>query len=255
MNLSNLIKGLLNLEKEVNIKNLPSQGLFYKDDFKIKIKKAEIEDIVNYEHNFVKNIGVIINKIKNVVEKNVIISEGYTFDDIKSIDIVFLFLEIVKFTNGEPINLSYFSEIENREISIEFNSKYFNYFKINSDLEKKYNNEEKCFTIKNYKYSLPSIGVENSLTDYLISKSNEEDAEKYNNYFYSFTYFLGNKSKLTFDEIDNLIQIFNFDIEPEELEKIKDVIKIFEPMQKYSLKNGKDEVDLNSKIDLSKVWK
>jgi len=41
MNLSNLIKGLLNLEKEVNIKTLPSQGLFYKDDFKLKIKKAE----------------------------------------------------------------------------------------------------------------------------------------------------------------------------------------------------------------------
>lgn len=255
MNLSNLIKGLLNLEKEVNIKTLPSQGLFYKDDFKLKIKKAEIEDIVNYEHNFVKNIGVIINKIKNVVEKNIIISENYTFDDIKSIDIVYIFLEIVKFTNGEPISLSYYNEIENREISIEFNSKHFNYFKITPELMKMYDNIDKCFKINNYKYSLPSIGVENSLTNYLISKSNEIDAEKYNNYFYSFTYFLGDKNTLSFEEIDNLIQIFNFDIEPEELIKIKDVIKIFEPMQKYSLKNGKDEVDLNSKIDLSKVWK
>jgi hypothetical protein len=255
MNLSNLIRGLLSFEKEIDVKKLPSLGLFYKDDFKIRIKKAKIEDIVNYEHNFTKDIVVIINKIKNVVCKNTILSEKYTFDDIKSIDIVYLFLEIVKFTNGKPISLSYFSEIENREINIEFSSKYFNYFKINSDLVKKYNNEEKCFTIKNYKYSLPSIGVENSLTDYLIVKSNEENAEKYNNYFYSFTYFLGNKSKLTFDEIDNLIQIFNFDIETVELEKIKEIIKIFEPIQKYSLKNGKDEVDLNSKIDLSKVWK
>jgi len=46
MNLVNLLKGLLNLQKKIDIKILPSQGLFYKDDFEITIKKADVEDII-----------------------------------------------------------------------------------------------------------------------------------------------------------------------------------------------------------------
>ena len=35
MSLINLIKGLLNLQRRLDKKTLPSQGLFYKDDFEI----------------------------------------------------------------------------------------------------------------------------------------------------------------------------------------------------------------------------
>lgn len=256
MNIINsLLGGLLNSEKELNIKKLPSQGLFYKDDFRIYIKKANMEDIIRYENNFVKNIGVIINKIKKVVENNIKLSGKYKYDDIKSIDIVYIFLEIVKFTNKHSISLSYYDEIKNEEKSIEFSSKYFNYFKINDELMSKYNKKEKCFEINNYKYSLPSIGIENSLTNYLTIKSYEPGAEKYNDYFYDFTYFLGDKNKLSIEEVDNLIQIFNFDIEKEELEKVKKIIEIFEPIQRYSLIDGDIQIELNSKIDLSKIWK
>jgi hypothetical protein len=60
---------------------------------------------------------------------------------------------------------------------------------------------------------------------------------------------------LTFQEIENLIEIFNFDMEEEEKIKVKNIIKTFEPLQKYSLiKNGK-VIDINSKIDLEKIWK
>ena len=38
MNLLNLVKNLLNLQKKIDKKELPSQGLFYKDDFEIIIK-------------------------------------------------------------------------------------------------------------------------------------------------------------------------------------------------------------------------
>lgn len=253
--INNLLKGLLNKEKELDTKKLPSQGLFYKDDFRIHIKKANIEDIINYELNFVKDIGVIINKIKKIVESNIRLSKKYTCDDIKSIDIVYIFLEIVKLTNKESISLSYYDEVGNIEKSIEFSSKYFNYFKISDDLMGKYDSKEKCFKIDNYKYSLPSIGIENSLTNYLTIKSLEPGAEKYNNYFYEFTYFLGDKNKLSMQEVDNLIQIFNFDIEEKELGKIKNIIQTFEPLQRYSLIDGDTQIDLNSKIDLSKVWK
>ena len=39
MNLFNLIKNTRNKPKKINIKNLPSRGFFYKDDFEIYIKK------------------------------------------------------------------------------------------------------------------------------------------------------------------------------------------------------------------------
>ena len=130
MNLTNLLKGLLNLQKKINVKSLPSQGLFYNNDFEISIKKANVEDIIEYEHKYEKDdLGLIINKLKKIVEKNAIFSEGYQFTDLKSIDIVFLFLEIVKFTKGKAVSLSYFDEEVGAENVIEFSSNHFNYFK------------------------------------------------------------------------------------------------------------------------------
>jgi hypothetical protein len=120
---------------------------------------------------------------------------------------------------------------------------------------KGYDSIEKNFKLNGYIYSLPSIGVENSLTFFLFHKSSSYDAYKYQSLNYDFTYFVGDKNFLTFNEIDNLIQIFNHDLEKDELEKVKKTIETFVPLQKYSLiKEGK-EVDINSKIDLENIWK
>jgi transposase len=256
MNLVNVLKGLLNLQRKVNVKSLPSQGLFYGDDFEITIKKADIEDIIEYEHNYIKDdLGLVITKLKKIVEKNAIFSTGYSFNDLKSIDIVFLFLEVVRFTKGKAVSLTYFDDEKGQEINIEFSSNYFNYFRIDNDVMKNYNTETKEFTIEDFKFTLPSIGVENCLTNYLISKSDDSDVEKYTNYNYDFIYFLGNKKSITFNEIDNLIQIFNYDIEESDSKKIRKVIKMFQPIQKYSLKKGDKIIEINSKIDLEKIWK
>jgi hypothetical protein len=256
MNLVNVLKGLLNLQRKVNVKSLPSQGLFYGDDFEITIKKADIEDIIEYEHNYIKDdLSLVITKLKKIVEKNAIFSAGYSFNDLKSIDIVFLFLEVVRFTKGKAVSLTYFDDEKGQEINIEFSSNYFNYFRIDNDVMKNYNTETKEFTIEDFKFTLPSIGVENCLTNYLISKSDDSDVDKYTNYNYDFIYFLGNKKSITFNEIDNLIQIFNYDIEESDSKKIRKVIKMFQPIQKYSLKRGDKIIEINSKIDLEKIWK
>lgn len=256
MNLVNLLKGLLNLQKKIDVKILPSQGLFYPEDFEITIKKADVEDIIEYEHNYIKDdLGSIIGKLKKIVEKNSLFSHGYEFNDLKSIDIIFLFLEIVKFTKGKSINLTYFDDELGKENAIEFSSNHFNYFKINDSLLTKYSRESKQFIIDDFKFSLPSIGVENCITNYLISKSDEHDAIKYNDYSYDFIFFLGNKRSVSFNEIDNLIQIFNYDIEVEDRKKIRSIIKLFNPIQKYSLKRGNKIIEMNSKIDLEKIWK
>ena len=241
---------------KIDTKILPSQGLFYKKDFEISIKKASKEDILDYEKNYVKDdIGTVIYLIKKIVEKNIKLSQSYVYEDIKSIDIIFIFLEIVKITKGKPINLLYFDKETDSEGKIEFGSKYFNYFEFTNKLLQNYNSEDRSFTINGYKYTLPSIGVENSLTNFLIVKSNEEDAFNYNNYTYDFTYFVGDKNNLKFKEIENLIQIFNFDMDKDEMRKMREVVKTFLPLQKYSLKKYGKVVEINSKINLEKIWK
>jgi hypothetical protein len=256
MNLVNVLKGLLNLQKKVDIKSLPSQGLFYKDDFEICIRKAKLEDIIEYEHEYIKDdLGSVITKLKKVVENNTIFSSGYTFNDIKSIDVVFLFLEIVRFTKGKAVNLKYFDDELGEEKDIEFSSNYFNYFRLSDDVMSHHNKETKEFIIDDFKFSLPSIGVENCVTNYLISKSDDYDVAKYNEFNYDFIFFLANKRSVNFSEIDNLIQIFNFDIDDNDAKKVKKVIKTFQPIQKYSLKRGDKIIEINSKIDLEKIWK
>lgn len=255
MNLSNLVKGILNLQKEIDVSELPSQGLFYPDDFKVYIKRADVEDIIKYEHKYVKDdIGIIIGKIKDIVRNNTKFTPGYKFDDVKSIDIIFLFLEIVKFTKNEPIHFVYINE-ESEELKIEFSSKNFNYFKPDENLMKKYDNKEKCFNMDGYKYTLPSIGVENCLTNFLYIKSSTKNAHLYNDYFYEFTHFVNNKNFLSFEEIENLLQIFNFDIEKSEFQKVQKIINTFLPMQRYSLVENGKLIEMNSKIDLEKIWK
>ena len=241
---------------KIDTKILPSQGLFYKPDFEITIKKASKEDILDYEKNYIKDdVGTVIYLIKKIVEKNTKLSGSYIYEDIKSIDVIFIFLEIVKITKGKPINLMYFDKETDKEGKIEFGSKYFNYFNFTDKLLDKYNNEDRSFTINGYKYTLPSIGVENALTNFLIIKSSEQDAFNYNNYTYDFTYFVGDKNTLKFKEIENLIQIFNFDMDKDEMKKMKEVIKTFLPLQRYSLKKDGRVVEMNSKINLEKIWK
>jgi len=256
MNLVNLLKGLLNLQKKVDIKSLPSQGLFYNNDFEIIIKKANVGDIIEYEHDYIKDdLGLVITKLKKIVEKNTTFSSGYNFNDIKSIDVVFIFLEIVRFTKGKAVNLTYFDDELGEEKIIEFSSNYFNYFRLSEEVMEHYNKDSKEFIIEDFKFSLPSIGVENCVTNYLIDKSDDYDVAKYNEFNYDFIFFLGNKRSVNFNEIDNLIQIFNYDIEESDSRKVRKVIKMFQPIQKYSLKRGNKIIEINSKIDLEKIWK
>jgi hypothetical protein len=47
---------------------------------------------ISYENNFNKeDIGQVIYQIKEIVKNNIKLSINYTYDDIKSIDIIFIF--------------------------------------------------------------------------------------------------------------------------------------------------------------------
>lgn len=251
------IKDLFRKEKILVKEKLPSMGYFYKDDFEIRIKKASDGDIISYENNFkIDNISDIIHKIKKIIKNNITFSNGYDFDDLISVDIIYIFLEIVKFTKNKKIKLYYVDIEDLSSKSIEFSSKNFNYLNIDDKVMNKYDSENKVFDIYNYKYSLPKIGIENSLNDFLVMKTLKGEGDRYSNLFYDFTHFSSHKKKLTFNEIDNLIQIFNNDIEESEFKKIKEILNIFKDFQKYSLiDNGCEVLEINGKINLEKIWK
>ena len=254
MGILNLIKRLFIINKNIDVKILPSQGLFYRNDFKIKINRSSKSSILEYESDFKKDdLGSILSKVKKIVSDNTIVSDGYSFDHIKSIDIVFLFLEIVKFTKGKAINIEYNNE--GKSAFIEFCSENFNYFKIGKDLSDMWSDKDKSFIIDGYKFSLPSIGIERCLTDFLIDKSYNPDSNNYTEYNYDFTYFLGDKDSLTIDEILNLIQIFNYDIDQSELDKIGVIIELLQPMQRYSLLKDEKVIEISAKLNLEKIFK
>lgn len=256
MRLINFIKGLFVKKKEIDIKNLPSQGLFYKDDFKITIKKVDKKEILEYESGYDReDLSIVLGKLKRIVENNIILSEGYVFSHIKSIDVIFIFLEIVRLTKNRPVQLEYFNEDIGMIDKVNFDEKTFNYCILEEEIMNDWSPSERCFNINGYKFSLPSIGIENSLTNFLIRKSYEEDSSIYNDYTYNFTYFLGDKNILTFEEIENLIQIFNFDMEQEEVEKTDDLVRMFIPLQKYSLIRNNKIIEMSSKINLEEIWK
>lgn len=250
-----IINELTKKRKKLNIQKLPSQGFFYNDDMIIWIKKADDVDIKEYETHFDKdNLFSIIESIKDVVRKNTTFNKEYKFGDIKSIDIVYIFLEIVKITKGKSIKVSYFNDIKGEEEYIEFSDRNFNYFDF-SKYASQYNKETHEILMNGYRFSMPSIGIENSLTQFLIAKSNEKDSEKYNRYNYDFLFFSSNKNKLTFKEIENLVEIFNFDIDQKEREKVKEVVEKFMGLVGYSLKSEDSLIEIKSKIDLINIWK
>jgi hypothetical protein len=256
MKLINFIKGIFVKKKDIDLKNLPSQGLFYKDDFKITIKKVDKKEVLEYEAGYDReDLSIVLGKLKRIVEKNIILSEGYSFNHIKSIDVIFLFLEIVKLTKNKPVQLEYFNDDIGMIDKVDFDEKSFNYCILEEDVMSDWNSIEKCFNINGYKFTLPSIGIENSLTNFLINKSYDEDSSKYNDYSYNFTYFLGDRDFVSFEEIENLIQIFNFDMEEEEAEKTDSLVRMFIPLQKYSLKRNNKIIEMSSKINLQEIWK
>jgi len=255
MELIELIKSLVHNTKTLDIEQFPSRGLFYPDDFSVKIKRADQEKIIEYESNFQdKDLFSIINSIKKIVDDHTIWSSEYNFKHLKVIDLVWVFLEIVKFTTGKKIHIPYFDQDNSLVKEVEINTENFNYFNFDK-YKKDYNSTEKNFYLDGYRFSLPSIGVETDLIKFLNSKTAKKNWKNLSEMNYNFIFFLGTRDSLTKKEIENLLTIFNEDIPASEIEKINQIIVEFSKSIKYTLKIGKKIVDLQSKLELKDIFK
>jgi hypothetical protein len=249
MGILNILKSILNINKKIDLKTLPSQGLFYPPEFDLWIKKANIDDITEYEYEFAEDMGTILSKLKKIVKNNTILSNGFTFDDIKSMDIIFVFIEIVKFTNSKPFFLH-----DKTKSKIEFSEQTFNYFDPKT-IQDVYNPIERNVQIDGFRYTVPTMGVESCITNFIISKSFTPDSKKYETYSYDFIYFLGQKNNISNDEIENLIQIFNHDMDEDDKQKVRKIIHDLSFIASYSLIKDSQIIGLSSSINLQSVWK
>jgi hypothetical protein len=205
---------LFSKTKKIDLQKLPSLGLFYNDDFSIKIRKATLEDIQQYNRDFQQNVFVVLQNIKEIVNKNAILPSGYETNDIKAIDIMYIFFEIVRYTmDKEDVQV----QIKHNKINLLNN---FYYFQLPKDKLEKYNEKDKQFVIDGWKFSLPCIGVEQSITKYLFKMEHLGLSNKYLDKSFNFMYFVSDKNNLSETEIENLLTIFNDDMEEEDKEKI-----------------------------------
>lgn len=255
MELIELIKSLVNNTKTLDTRNFPSRGLFYPKDFSLKIKRVQEEKIIQYESNFEdKNLFSIINSIRNIVENHTLWPDDYNFRHLKVIDLVWVFLEIVKFTTNKKIFIPYFDQDSSSVKEVEISPDNFNYFDFDK-FKNEYNPTERNFHLNGYKFSLPSIGVESDLMKFLNSKSSKKNWKNLSEMNYNFIFFLGNKDGITKKEIENLLTIFNEDIPPQEIEKINQIISNFSKSIKYTLKVGKKVIEIQSKLELKNIFK
>ncbi len=232
--------------KSLNLTQLPSQGYFYPKDFWVKIKKAELQDIMEYNHFFdYENPILIIELIKQVVKNNIYVSSKYSFSDIRAIDIVYVFMEIVKLTKDKKIFL-------NGDTKIEISATTFNYF-IPSN-KYKYNIEEKCFEYRGFKFRFPSIGVEESIFRFSSINANY-NILKWDEHNYDFSYFLPlEQNHLKYNEIENLLTVFEDDLNEDSKQVVDEILNYFKPMLKYSLKINNEVILLDQRVSLRTIW-
>lgn len=257
MNILNLLKGIRinNKSKKIDTSKLPSLGLFYPDDFEISITKCDKDYIEEYKSILDDtNITRILKSITRLVIDHTKYSEGYSYRNICSIDLFFIFLEIVKYTNNKEILIKHHDEEKDVYIDIEFSSENFYYFKPSKKIMNRYDKDKKIFDLNGYMVSIPTIGAEEDLTDFLNSIKSESVADKYSKYNYNFLYVLGGKTRLEIDEMENLIEIFNNDIVEEEKINLEKSIDDILPMQKYQLNYNGNPISIAAKLDLSTIF-
>jgi hypothetical protein len=231
---------------ELDINKFPSMGLFYNNDFKVYIKKMSVEDILIYKKNYdSEDLIKIMDAIRYVVAKYTTYSHNYSLDDISGIDLMYIFFKIIKYTKNKDVSFIY--NYNNILKTVNFTESTFKYAKLDEILTA-YDKEKKCIKIDEYELKYPTVGIEKSVTNFILEKGRQNDLSNYANCNYNFMYFVPNKNKLTSNEIENLLIIFNDELPDDLKTKFHNVLTILADRFKYKL-----IADDNNIIDISNV--
>lgn len=255
--LSNIVNSLMQLKNKsfkqdsimckINTSLLPSQGVFYDDDFTISLKYPRSNDIEflnkSFETSEEKGFLNVAEIMKSFIQKNIVLSKNHVFEDILSIDITMIFIIYYNNIKKEPL-------IINNQLLSSDNFMYFDF----GLYKKNYNQKEKNFEFNGFKYSPPTIRVENALYDFIdyIMTFNSDEID-YANSDFNFIFFMNKKTKLECADIINLINLFTFELSNVNKLIVENIISKFNPLMKYSFKTKSGDLYLMCLNDLSQV--
>jgi hypothetical protein len=168
--------------EKINLKDLPTQGLFYPVDTEIVITSATAAEIRHWSTISEDDLSALDDMLNYVIERCAKIKFGggqsSSWKDIKEVDRFYILLAIRErtFVKGENILQVNISENKKLEVSKDM----VEYINFDERLMKYYDSEKRCINLKwkngkSTQVYLPSVGVTNWLKNYINRKSQRQE--------------------------------------------------------------------------------
>jgi len=169
---------------KIDVKSLPTQGLFYPDGLEISIRAARGEEIKHWSTMNDQDINQLsrVDDILNyMIEKCCSVKNpnypGNCWKDLKNVDRFYILLAIKEFTFIDGENELMVPISEDKQIPVV--KEMIDFIKIPDEIMKFYNPDEKCFIFNvagnSIKVHVPSLGVNDWLKKYVAQKINAKE--------------------------------------------------------------------------------
>lgn len=247
MSLQTLISNIFQNRKKkyfMDVSKLPSQGYFYPEGLEIYINKGNIDDQIIYHKGIESsNIFGFISTVKSILSKRVEFNQSdFDFESIRAIDIFFIFIEFIKHTIDKKVFFG----------NIEFCHENFVYFDF-TQYSTIYDEVDRSFKFGDWAFSLPSIGIETSLSKFSYEISIKGLSDKYRDRNYNLVYFLGKRNSISYQQLIDLIDLFD-DLPQDDQDEINKIVEYFSRIGVYFLiEIGKKSVRVNPSL-LKNIW-
>lgn len=169
---------------EIPLSSLPSEGKFYPKDASIKIRAAKVAEIRHFSTIDENNLLDVDDKLNAIVESCTQVSaktSRMSYKDICEEDRFILILSIRDLTFPEPENSLKvdWSDSNGKKHEVEIKREYFDYFRVDEEVERYYDEEARGYLINTKTYGQifmkpPSIGVMQEITKYIKERRDSE---------------------------------------------------------------------------------
>lgn len=203
--------------QSLDVKSLPTRGMFYPDDTKIFVRAATGGEIKHWSTMNVEDIVNVDDTLNYIIEKCCKISIpgndyiGGSWKDLVDVDRLYILLAIRDFTWPAGDNELTIPISETQSIPVLKDS--VNFVEFPEEIMKYYNEEEKCFKLKfkngrTINMYLTSLGVSSWLKSYVQQK--QQAKEQFDKDFLLFAPLLiKNHRKLTIRSYESLVEESN----------------------------------------------
>lgn len=170
--------------EKINLKDLPTQGLFYPEGTEIAIKSATAAEIRHWSTLQEDDLSSLDDMLNYVIERCAALKfpngAASSWRDFKEVDRFYVLLAIRErtFVKGENVLQVKVSETKKMDVSKEM----VDYITFDDRLMKYYNPDKRCISLpfkktgKILDINLPSVGVTNWLKNYVTRKSQMQEA-------------------------------------------------------------------------------